>query len=57
MLSLILMVSAPNPHLLTCSEYDWILEGVEKVDILTDKEKAEIKLEFIRATDPKCFES
>ena len=56
MLSLLLAVSTPNTNILTCSEYTWLVEGLEEVQYLSQKEMAELHLEFIRATDPKCFD-
>lgn len=56
MLSLLLAVSTPNTNILTCSEYTWLVEGLEEVEYLSQKEMAELHLEFIQATDPKCFD-
>jgi hypothetical protein len=59
MLSFLLAVSSVDPNLLTCSEYNWIVAGLEEgdVDTITNRQRAEIKIELIRATDPKCFEN
>jgi hypothetical protein len=56
MLSLLLAVSTPNPVLLTCSEYEWIVTGVEEAKNVSDVERSELRIELINATDPKCFD-
>jgi hypothetical protein len=42
--------------MLTCSEYTWLVEGLEKVEYLSTAQRVELRLEFIQATDPKCFD-
>jgi hypothetical protein len=57
MLSLLLAVTPPNPNLLTCSEYNWLVQGLEDVkNDISNVARTEIRIELIRATDPKCFE-
>ena len=41
--------------LLTCSDYDWLVNGVKKLDDMTTGEKLELIHFFAESTDPKCF--
>ena len=41
--------------LLTCSDYDWLVTGVKKLDDMTTGEKLELIHFFAESTDPKCF--
>ena len=41
-------------QLLTCSDYDFLMEGLSKAP-LSQSEKIEIRFEFMEATDPQCF--
>ncbi len=43
-------------QLLTCSEYDFFIEGV-RTSNLTPTEKVDLYFEFYEMTEPKCFES
>ena len=41
---------------LNCEEFSWIVEGLDKNEIVSEAERAEIRFELIEATDPACFE-
>ena len=50
-------VSASERHFyLTCEDYDWIVEGLDKNEIVSEVERMEIRYQLIEATDPACFE-
>ena len=60
---LLLALTIPFPAMadedgqyLTCEDSVWILDGVEGAD-MDESLKAEVRLEVILATDPKCFDS
>jgi hypothetical protein len=55
-LSLPLSVTSGDQSYLTCEDYEWILEGVEKSK-MEESVKTELRLEVKLATDPVCFES
>ena len=41
--------------LLTCSDYDWLVSGVKKIDNISTGEKLELIHFFAESTDPECF--
>ena len=41
--------------LLTCSDYDWLVNGVKKIDDISTRDKLELIFYFAESTDPKCF--
>ena len=61
-LLLLIALSLPFPVMsgehsyLTCEDYEWVLEGVEKSK-MEESFKSEVRLELIIATDPACFDS
>ena len=61
-LLLLIALSLPFPVMsgeqsyLTCEDYEWISEGVERAN-MDESTKAEVRLEVIMATDPTCFDS
>ena len=46
-----------GPVTLSCEDYEWIVEGLEETDSVSEVVKAEIRIEIIRVTDPTCFEN
>ena len=40
---------------MSCKDYDWFVEGVEKSEALTELQKEELKQRFKEATRPGCF--
>lgn len=52
-----LPVTAENENrYLTCEDYQFLMEGVERAD-MDESIKTEVRLEFLLATDPTCFDS
>tara|TARA_E500000318_G_scaffold1017_1_gene1308 strand:- start:489 stop:653 length:165 start_codon:yes stop_codon:yes gene_type:complete len=46
----------PNDSwLLTCKDYRWMIDGVEKSEGLTEVQKEELRQRFKEATLPECF--
>jgi hypothetical protein len=45
-----------SAQLLTCSEYDFLVEGIRRTP-LTRSERITYELVFIESTDPQCFET
>ena len=41
---------------LNCEDFEWIVEGLDKSEIVSEVEREEIRYELIAATDPACFE-
>ena len=41
--------------LLTCSDYDWLVNGVKKIDDISIGDKLELIHLFAESTDPECF--
>ena len=46
---------ANSDWLMSCKDYDWFVEGVEKSEVLTEIQKDELKERFREATRPGCF--
>ena len=62
-LILLLFLLLPGPpaqadgdHVLSCRDYEFLTEDIENLGGMDPRIVAEIKIELIRATDPKCFE-
>ena len=56
-LSLLLFSADVDPrYLLSCEQYDWLVSGVYKSQLLTPSEKLKLIFRFADGTDPKCFE-
>ena len=56
LLPLILIASIPNNNwLMSCNDYRWMVEGVEKSEGLTEVQKEELKQRFKEATRSECF--
>ena len=55
-LSLPLPVMSGEQSYLTCEDYEWISEGVERAN-MEESIKSEVRLELMLATDPTCFDS
>ena len=41
--------------LLTCSDYDWLVNGVKKIDYISIGDKLELIHFFAESTNPECF--
>ena len=57
-LSLLLLPSSAAfaaKHTLTCSEYEFLVEGLDKVKDMNHQERDELRMEFVESTDPECF--
>jgi len=52
LLSLMLFAAQPQ---LSCQDYDWLVKGVYKSELLSSSEKLEFISLFIKGTDPVCF--
>ena len=48
-------VQSEGQHMLTCSDYEFLTKDIDKRG-MDPRIVAEIKIELINATDPKCFE-
>ena len=44
-----------NNSTLNCSEYEFLVEGLDKLKGYDQSLKDELHREFVEATDPKCF--
>jgi hypothetical protein len=55
-LSLLLALSNPEPKLLlTCEQYEWLVERTMSSPILSIWEKIEFVARYAEGTDPTCF--
>ena len=43
-------------YLLSCKDYDWLVNNLEKSKVMSPAEQIDIKLTMMEQTDPKCFE-
>ena len=50
-----LPAQADGEHLLACEDYEYLTEDIDNRG-MDPRIVAEIKIELINATDPKCFE-
>ena len=46
---------ANSDWLMSCEDYRWFLEGLEKSEALSDLHKEEVKQRMKEATRPECF--
>ena len=42
-------------HLLSCEDYEYLTRDIDNIN-MDPRAIAEVKIELINATDPKCFE-
>lgn len=56
-LPLMLALAQPVPEklLLSCDDFDWLVEGVMSSELLTPYQKVEFISRFAHGTDPSCF--
>jgi len=55
-LSLLLTLSSPESRLLlTCEQFDWLVERTFKSELLSPSEKIEFVGRYADWTDPTCF--
>jgi hypothetical protein len=47
---------AESNRYLSCKDFEWLSKGVKDNDNISEGVRAEIMIELIQATDPKCFE-
>jgi len=54
-MSAVTSVSATE-YLLSCKDYDWLVNNLEKSKVMSPAEQIDIKLTMMEQTNPKCFE-
>ena len=47
----------PSEQLLRCEDFDWLANGLARVEFFTPSEKLEILTNWMDHTDPHCFDS
>jgi len=47
----------PSEQLLRCEYFDWLANGIARVDFFTPSQKLEILTNWMDHTDPHCFDS
>ena len=47
---------AERTHYLTCEDYMWIAEGLDRSENISEQERTEVRTELIATTDPTCFQ-
>ena len=59
MLSLltVLALHIPPEMYLRCEDFDWLANGLAKVDFFTPSEKLDILTNWMDHTDPTCFDN
>ena len=59
MLSLltIFAMHVPSSDYLRCEDFDWLANGLARVEFFTPSEKLEILTNWMDHTDPHCFDS
>jgi len=55
-LPLLLALSVPEPSLMTCDQFEWLVEGTLETKSLSISEKIYFIQSYARWTDPSCFE-
>lgn len=56
-LPLLLALSQPDPRLLlTCEQFEWLVEGTLETKSLSPWKKIEFVQSYAKWTDPACFE-
>ena len=54
---LLLALSSVDPNLLlTCEQFDWLVEGTLETETLSEWRKLDFIQSYAKWTDPKCFE-
>jgi hypothetical protein len=54
-LPLLLAIAQPEPSLMTCDQFDWLVEGTLETKSLSPSEKIYFVQSYARWTDPSCF--
>ena len=59
MLSLLTVFAlhVPPEMYLRCEDLTWLKEGLDETDIFTPSQKADIYINWLNHTDPKCFDN
>ena len=56
-LALIFFSHVPSEDYLRCEDFDWLANGLARVEVFTPSEKLDILTNWMDHTDPHCFDS
>ena len=56
-LALIFFSQVPVENYLRCDDFNWLKQGLEETELFTPFEKADILINWMEHTDPRCFDN